>query len=185
MTSEGGSSYGSRGLPPNTTGRAVPLAGISEGVLGGRLQARHRGSTQACSGINVHNDHGPTINVCGHNSAFVSKLRRSNDKACENSHNQEELSSRLEEVECGRHKPPQVSCWARLYTTGLRLHQRRLNSTFIFKLLRSNGKAIEGSHEQDLSSNGWKMLSAAVTSPSSLVLGLDSTPQVYAYTNRG
>ena len=167
------------------TGRAVPLAGIFEGVLGGRLQARHCGSAQACSGINVHNDHGPTINVCGHNSAFIPKLRRSNDKAIENPHDQEELSSRLEEVECGRHKPPQVSCWARLYTTGLRLHQRRLNSTFIFKLLCSNGKAIEGSHEQDLSSNGWKMLSAAVTSPSSLVLGLDSTPQVYAYTNRG
>ncbi|EJK72709.1 hypothetical protein THAOC_05730, partial [Thalassiosira oceanica] len=55
----GGSSYGSRGRPPDTTGRAVPLTGFPRGVLGGRLQATHCGSAQACSRTNVHKDHGP------------------------------------------------------------------------------------------------------------------------------
>ena len=36
-----------------------PLDRISEGVLGGRLQATHCGSAQACSRTNVHKDHGP------------------------------------------------------------------------------------------------------------------------------
>ena len=61
QASEGGSSYGSRGRPPDTTGRAVPLTGFPRGVLRGRLQATHYGSAQACSRTNIHKDHGPTM----------------------------------------------------------------------------------------------------------------------------
>ncbi|EJK68267.1 hypothetical protein THAOC_10570 [Thalassiosira oceanica] len=52
--------YGSRGRPPDTTGRAVPLTGFSEGVLGGRLQATHCGSPQSRSRTNIHKDQ-PTM----------------------------------------------------------------------------------------------------------------------------
>ncbi|EJK78045.1 hypothetical protein THAOC_00082 [Thalassiosira oceanica] len=53
QASEGGSSYGSRGRPPNTTGRAVPLTGFSEGVLGGRLQATHCGIPQGSTSTHM------------------------------------------------------------------------------------------------------------------------------------
>ncbi|EJK76113.1 hypothetical protein THAOC_02142 [Thalassiosira oceanica] len=52
--------YGSRGRAPDTTGRAVPLTGLSEGVLGGRLQATHCGSPQSRSRTNIHKDQ-PTM----------------------------------------------------------------------------------------------------------------------------
>ena len=149
LTSELGSSYGSRGRPPNTTGRAVLLAVISEGVLGGKAPGqalRHRAGLQR-----DQHPQGPwTNNACGHNSTLISKSRRSNDEAIESPHEQEELSSRLEDVECGRHEPFKSRIGPRLYTTSLRLHQPRLNSSLISKLRRSNDKAIESSHEQEL-----------------------------------
>ncbi|EJK55096.1 hypothetical protein THAOC_25203, partial [Thalassiosira oceanica] len=59
----GGSSYGSRRRPPDTTGRAVPLTltGFSEGVPGGRLQATHCGSPQSRSKTNIHKDQPTTM----------------------------------------------------------------------------------------------------------------------------
>ena len=106
------------------TGRAVPLAGISEGVLGGRLQARHCGSAQACSGINIHNDHGPTTpagTTLPSSPSYVVAMTRPL------SSHEQELLRRLEDVECGRHKPLKSCIGPRLYTTSLRLHQPRLN----------------------------------------------------------
>lgn len=50
-----------RGRPPDTTGRAVPLTGFPGGFLEEgsrpRITAAHR---QACSRTNIHKDHGPT-----------------------------------------------------------------------------------------------------------------------------
>ncbi|EJK58685.1 hypothetical protein THAOC_21170 [Thalassiosira oceanica] len=48
----------------------------------------------------------------------------------------------------------------------------------------STDKAIEGSHEQELSSRLEDVECGRHNSRSSVKFGLDSTPQVYAYTNR-
>lgn len=145
QASKGGSSYGSRGRPPDTTGRAVPLTGFPGGFLEEgsrpRITAAHR---QACSRTNIHKDHGPTMPAgttppssptydshrlhlpnSTDGSRTLTQLRLSNDKAIDISR-QQELSSRLEDAECARHRPLEPQIGPRLYTTSLRLHQPRL-----------------------------------------------------------
>ena len=121
QTSKGGSSYGSRGRPPDTTGRAVPLTGFPGGFLEEgsrpRITAAHR---QACSRTNIHKDHGPTMPA-----GTTPPSSPTNDKAIDISR-QQELSSRLEDAECARHRPLEPQIGPRLYTTSLRLHQPRL-----------------------------------------------------------
>ena len=121
-----------------------PLDRVSGGVLRGRLQATHYGSAQACSRTNIHKDHGPTMpagttppsspTYDGHRlhlpnstdgSRTLTQLRLSNDKAIDISR-QQELSSRLEDAECARHRPLEPQIGPSLYTTSLRLHQPRL-----------------------------------------------------------
>lgn len=121
QASKGGSSYGSRGRPPDTTGRAVPLTGFPGGFLEEgsrpRITAAHR---QACSRTNIHKDHGPTMPA-----GTTPPSSPTNDKAIDISR-QQELSSRLEDAECARHRPLEPQIGPRLYTTSLRLHQPRL-----------------------------------------------------------
>ncbi|EJK49192.1 hypothetical protein THAOC_31960 [Thalassiosira oceanica] len=122
-----------------------PLDRVSEGVLGGTLQATHCGSAQSRSRTNIQKDQpttpagttppsSPTPDTqrlhlpnSTEGSPTLTQLRLSNDKATD-SPRQQELLSWLEDAECARHRP--------------------------LGLL-------------------------------SLELGLDSTPQVYAYTNGG
>ena len=118
---QGGPSYGSRGRPPDTTGRAVPLTGFPGGFLEEgsrpRITAAHR---QACSRTNIHKDHGPTMPA-----GTTPPSSPTNDKAIDISR-QQELSSRLEDAECARHRPLEPQIGPSLYTTSLRLHQPRL-----------------------------------------------------------
>ena len=121
-----------------------PLDRVSGGVLRGRLQATHYGSAQACSRTNIHKDHGPTMPAgttppspptydshrlhlpnSTDGSRTLTQLLLSNDKAIDISR-QQELSSRLEDAECARHRPLEPQIGPRLYTTSLRLHQPRL-----------------------------------------------------------
>ena len=97
-----------------------PLDRVSGGVLRGRLQATHYGSAQACSRTNIHKDHGPTMPA-----GTTPPSSPTNDKAIDISR-QQELSSRLEDAECARHRPLEPQIGPRLYTTSLRLHQPRL-----------------------------------------------------------
>ncbi|EJK66449.1 hypothetical protein THAOC_12636 [Thalassiosira oceanica] len=144
-----------------------PLDRVSEGVLGGRLQATHCGSPLARSRTNVHKDQpttpagttppssptpdtqrlhlpnstegSPTLNpatlipttwrggttsrlpLTAHNAGDSSR----NDKALDSLRKQE-LSSRLEDAECARHRTLESQVGPRHHTTSLRLHQSRL-----------------------------------------------------------
>ena len=126
LISEGGSTVTvHEDIRPIRQGAPSSWQGFPRGFLGGRLQARHCGSAQACSGINVHNYHGPTTPVGttlpSSPSYAVAMTRPSR------AHTSRSCSGRLEDVECGRHKPLKSRIGPRLYTTSLRLHQRRLN----------------------------------------------------------
>ncbi|EJK68769.1 hypothetical protein THAOC_10019 [Thalassiosira oceanica] len=74
QASEGGSSYGSRGRPPDTTGRAVPLTGFPRGFLeeGSRPRMRQRTGLQQ----DQHPQGSWTNNACGHNSTLISHVRQ-------------------------------------------------------------------------------------------------------------
>ncbi|EJK62296.1 hypothetical protein THAOC_17097 [Thalassiosira oceanica] len=109
-----------------------------------------------------------------------------------------QLSSWLEDVECGRHKPLEPQIGPRPYTTSLRLHQPRLipstwrGGTLRDCLCRHTMQVIQVAMTRSSIAYvsrscrvGWKMPSAPATGLSSLELGPDSTPQVYAYANRG
>ncbi|EJK69285.1 hypothetical protein THAOC_09468 [Thalassiosira oceanica] len=141
QASGGGSSYGSRGRPPDTTGRAVPLTGFPGGFLEEgprpRIAAAHSpaaswplesriGPRLYTTSLRLHQPRlipstwrgGTTSRLPppAHNAGVSSR----NDKAIDSLVRKQELSSRLEDAECARHRPLESQVGPRLYTTSLR-----------------------------------------------------------------
>ncbi|EJK54782.1 hypothetical protein THAOC_25561 [Thalassiosira oceanica] len=171
QASEGGSSYGSRGRPPDTTGRAVPLTGFSEGVLGGRPQATHCISPQSRSRTNIHKDQ-PTMpaGTTPPSSPTPDTQRLHLPNSTEGSRTVNPATSQQRLI---------PSTWRGGTTSRLPLTAHNAGDS------SRNDKAPSRAYLSRSCRIGWKMPSAPATGLSSLKLGLDSTPQVYAYTNGG